>query len=190
VVAISYFTALLRTNYLLELGVPQEQLLLDKWTFFTIGIILFLVGTVASFFSHDESNEFVQVFKKFHLEEKEFLSLQKEVSDKRVAEKENFDTERKNIQKDFVQKSESLKNRLQELKTLKTEATGNFKKVLTFCHGMERKINTNYKEVIFNYRDTNLTFRNNHKQPKSWSELVPDLQGHFSKKEEQNQSEN
>jgi hypothetical protein len=190
VVAISYFTALLRTNYLLELGVPQEQLQLDKWTFFTIGIILFLVGTVASFFAHDESNEFVQVFKKFHLEEKEFLSLQKEVSDKRVTEKEYYDTERQNIQKDFVQKSESLKNRLQELKTLKTEATGNFKKVLTFCHGMERKINTNYKEAIFNYRDTNLTFRNNHKQPKSWGELVPDLQGHFSKKEEQNQSEN
>ena len=82
VLAISYFTALLRTNYLSELGVPQEQLFLDQWTFFTIGIILFMVGTIASFFAHDDSNEFSEVYKKYHREEKEFLLLQKEINSK------------------------------------------------------------------------------------------------------------
>lgn len=176
---ISYFTALLRTNYLSELGVPEAQLFLDQWTFFTIGIILFLVGTVASFFAHDESNEFSEVYKKYHAEEASFLVLQKEVNDKRATEKEHFDAERKRIQNDFTNKTDELKNRLQSLKIKKTEITGNFNKVLAFCQGMERKINSHYKETIYNYRDTNLTFRNNHKQPKSWGEIVPDLKGYF-----------
>lgn len=186
VTAISYFTALLRTNYLEELGVPENQLFLDQWTFFTIGIILFLVGTVASFFAHDDSNEFTQVYKKYHKEEDAFLVLQKEVSDKRAVEKEHFDSERKAIQKEFSQKTEELNNKLQNLKTKKTEVTGNYKKVLAFCQGMERKINNHYKETIYNYRDTNLTFRNNHKQPKSWGEMVPDLKGYFTENKNEN----
>lgn len=177
---ISYFTALLRTNYLGELGVSEAQLFLDQWTFFTIGIILFLVGTIASFFAHDESNEFSEVYKKYHKEEDEFFVLQKEVSNKRTLEKENFDAERKIIQKEFSQKTEELKNRLQNLKSTKSEVTGNYNKVLAFCQGMERKINNHYKEAIYNYRDTNLTYRNNHKQPKSWGELLPDLNGYFA----------
>lgn len=176
---ISYFTALLRTNYLGELGVPQEQLILDQWTFFTIGIILFLVGTVASFFAHDSSNEFYEVYKKYHKEEEQFLKLQKEVSDKRAKEKEQFDAERKNIQKEYSERTSELKTKLQQLKDKKTTITGNFSKVLAFCQGMERKINNRYKEAIFNYRDTNLTFRNNHKQPKAWGEEIPDLKGYF-----------
>ncbi len=177
--SISYFTALLRTNYLGELGVPAEQLLLDQWTFFTIGIILFMVGTVASFFAHDSSNEFHEVYKKYHREEEQFLKLQKEVSDKRATEKEHFDAERKHIQKVFSNETEELKSRLQLLKDRKNEITGSYTKILAFCQGMERKMNMYYKEAIFNYRDTNLTFRNNHKQPQAWAELVPDLKGYF-----------
>lgn len=189
VTAISYFTALLRTNYLEELGVPQAQLILDQWTFFTIGIILFMVGTVASFFAHDESNEFSEVYKKYHKEEEAFLVLQKDVSDKRATEKEYFDAERKLIQKEFSQRTEELKNKLQNLKIKKTNDTGNYNKVLAFCQGMERKINNHYKEAIYNYRDTNLTFRNNHKQPKSWGEMVPNLQGYFTGIKELRQNE-
>jgi hypothetical protein len=180
VAAISYFTALLRTNYLDELGVPPEQLVLDQWTFFTIGIILFMVGTVASFFAHDSSNEFAEVFKKYHAEEEKFLNIQNEVNDKRNAEKQYFDSERKRIQKEFSEKTEELKNRLQKLKSQKTETTGNYKKVLAFCQGMERKINNHFKEALFNYRDTNLTFRNNHKQPRAWASEVTDLKSYFN----------
>jgi hypothetical protein len=180
---ISYFTALLRTNYLGELGVPSAQLVLDQWTFFTIGIILFMVGTVASFFAHDSSNEFHEVYKKYHREEEQFLTLQKEVSEKRATEKEAFDADRKRIQKEYAAGTEELKTKLQTLKNKKTEITGNYNKVLAFCQGMERKINMHYKEAIFNYRDTNLTFRNNHKQPKAWGDLVPDLQGYFVEKQ-------
>lgn len=180
IVTISYFTALLRANYLTELGVAEKQSFLDQWTFFTIGIILFFVGTMASFFAHDESNEFAEVFKKYHHEEKAFLEIQNEVNTKRMTEKENYDAEKRQIQKEYAKKTEDLQNRLQFLKIKKTEITGNYNKILAFCQGMERKINNNYKEAIFNYRDTNLTFRNNHKQPKSWGELVPDLQEHFA----------
>jgi hypothetical protein len=176
---ISYFTALLRTNYLGELGVPAEQLILDQWTFFTIGIILFLVGTVASFFAHDSSNEFVEVYKKYHSEEKKFLLVQEKINGLRDKEKLHFDTEKKQIQKTYSQKIEELKNKLQNLKKEKTKLTGNYKKVLAFCQGMEQQINNHYKEAIYNYRDTNLTFRNNHKQPKSWEGLLPDLQCYF-----------
>ncbi|WP_340111125.1 hypothetical protein [Maribellus mangrovi] len=177
---ISYFTALLRTNYLSELGVQESQLFLDQWTFFTIGVILFMVGTMASFFAHDSSHEFATVYRKYHSEEEQFMQLQKEVSDKRAVEKEHFDVERKRIQKEFSEKVEKLKNRLQYLKSQRTEIQGDYNKIFAFCQGMERKINSHYKEAIFNYRDTNLTFRNNHKQPKSWGDMLPDLNGHFA----------
>lgn len=190
VITISYFTALLRTNYLAELGVPNEQLFLDRWTFFTIGIILFMVGTVASFFAHDSSIEFSEVFEKYHEEERIFIQLQKEVSDKRAVEKDNFDTQRKQIQNNYTTKTDALKNRLQELKIKKTEIAGDYNKVLAFCLGMERKINSHFKEAIYNYRDTNLTFRNNHKQPQSWGEIVPNLEERFNKIKEISKIEN
>lgn len=189
VVAISYFTALLRTNYLEELGVAEEQLFLDQWTFFTIGIILFMVGTMASFFAHDSSHEFATVYKKYHRDEENFMKLQKDVSDKRTIEKENFDAERKRIQAAYSEKVEHLKNKLQMLKSQKTEIQGNYNKILAYCQGMERKINSNYQEAIFNYRDTNLTFRNNHKQPKSWGEVLPNLNGYFKNDDKKSEAD-
>ncbi len=180
VVSISFFTSILRTNYVSELGAPETERILDRWTFFTIGIILFLVGSIAAFFAHDDSIEFSEVYHKFHKEEKEFLAIQKEVNDKRAAEKDNFDLQRKKIQEEYSRKTEDLKNRLQYLKTRKTEITGNFNKVLACYQGLERKINNYCKEAIYSYRDTNLTYRNNHKQPQSWSEPVPDLNGYFT----------
>lgn len=186
IVAISYFTALLRSNYLAELGVPEEQLFLDRWTFFTIGIILFLVGTIASFFAHDDSNEFYEVYKKFHKEEEAFLEVQKEVSKKRAAEKETFDADRRQIQQEYSMQTEGLKSKFQNLNLRKTEISGNYNKVLAFCKGMERKINNNFKEAIYNYRDTNLTFRNNHRQPKSWGSEVADLHSYFAEIKELN----
>jgi hypothetical protein len=179
VITISYFTSILRTNYVAEYGAQETELALDRWTFFTIGIILFLVGSVASFFAHDDSIEFSEVYHKFHKEEKAFIDVQKEVNDKRAAEKDDFDRQRKAIQKEYNQKTEGLKNRLQYLKNRKTEIAGNYNKVLACYKGLERKINNYCKEAIYSYRDTNLTYRNNHKQPDAWSELVPDLKGYF-----------
>ena len=180
VVSISYFTSILRTNYVAEYGTPQTELTFDQWTFFTIGIILFLVGSVASFFAHDDSIEFSEVYHKYQKEEKVFQEIQKEVNDKRAAEKDDFDRQRKTIQQEYNQKTENLKNRLQYLKNRKTEIAGNFNKILACYKGLERKINNYCKEAIYSYRDTNLTYRNNHKQPQSWSELVPDLKGYFN----------
>ncbi len=188
VAAVSYFTALLRTHYLEELGVPESQLVLDQWTFFTIGIILFMVGSIASFFAHDDSIEFTEVYHKFHKEEELFLKTEKEINDKRALEKADFDSRRKKIQEEYAQNTEKLKNRIQELHTRKTEIVGDYNKVLAFCQGMERKINSQFKEVIFNYRDTNLTYRNNHKQPQSWSESVANLNGYFSEIKELNKA--
>ncbi|HKI88284.1 MAG TPA: hypothetical protein VKA38_04595, partial [Draconibacterium sp.] len=74
---------------------------------------------------------------------------------------------------------EGLNNRLQYLKNRKTEIAGNYNKILACYKGLERKINNYCKEAIYSYRDTNLTYRNNHKQPEAWSELVPDLKGYF-----------
>ena len=106
VVTISYFTALLRANYLGELGVAEEQLFLDQWTFFTIGIILYLVGSIASFFAHDDSNEFYEVYKKYHAEESQFLVVQKEINAQRIQEKENYDAEKRKIQQNYTTKNE------------------------------------------------------------------------------------
>ncbi len=180
VISISYFTSILRTTYVAEYGAPEAELSLDRWTFFTIGIILFLVGSIASFFAHDDSIEFSEVYHKYQIEEKAFAEVQKSVNDKRTAEKEDFDRQRKMIQQEYNKQASELKNRLQFLRNRKTEIAGNFNKILTCYKGLERKINNYCKEAIYSYRDTNLTYRNNHKQPEVWAELVPDLTGYFN----------
>ncbi len=180
VISISYFTSILRTTYVAEYGAPEAELSLDRWTFFTIGIILFLVGSIASFFAHDDSIEFSEVYHKYQIEEKAFAEVQKSVNDKRAAEKEDFDRQRKMIQQEYNKQASELKNRLQFLRNRKTEIAGNFNKILTCYKGLERKINNYCKEAIYSYRDTNLTYRNNHKQPEAWAELVPDLTGYFN----------
>ena len=120
VVSISYLTSVLRTNYVAELGAPDAELMLDQWTFFCYRIILFLVGTIASFFAHDESIEFTEVYHKFHKEEEAYLKIQLEANTKRTQEKENFDQRRKEIQDEFTVLTEGLKNRLSELRTKQT----------------------------------------------------------------------
>ncbi|MBN1822018.1 MAG: hypothetical protein JXR31_13285 [Prolixibacteraceae bacterium] len=179
--SISYMTSILRANYIGELGAPETALLLDQWTFFTIGIILFLVGAIASFFAHDDSIEFSEAYKKFHNNEEIFLELQKDVSSKRETEKEYFDKTRKAIQKEYTERTDFLKNRLQYLKNRKTQITGEYNKVLSCFQGLERKLNHFCKESIYHYRDTNLTFRNNHKQPQAWAKEVPELKCNFHK---------
>ncbi len=184
VVSISYLTSVLRTNYVAELGAPDAELMLDQWTFFVIGIILFLVGTIASFFAHDESIEFTEVYHKFHKEEEAYLKIQLEANTKRTQEKENFDQRRKEIQDEFTVLTEGLKNRLSELRTKQTEIAGDYNKTLACLQGLERKLNNYFKEAVFHYRDTNLTYRNNHKQPSSWSQPVNNLKSYFDQLEE------
>ena len=184
VVSISYLTSVLRTNYVAELGAPDAELIHDQWTFFVIGIILFLVGTIASFFAHDESIEFTEVYHKFNKEEEAYLKIQLEANTKRTQEKENFDQRRKEIQEEYTLLTEGLKNRLSELRTKQTEIAGDYNKTLACLQGLERKLNNYFKEAVFHYRDTNLTYRNNHKQPSAWSQPVNNLKSYFDQLEE------
>ena len=179
IVSVSFLTSILRANYIGQLGAPAAELLIDRWTFFTIGIILFLVGAVASFFAHDDSIEFSEVYHKFHKEEENYREILHEVSTKREAEKEAYEKKRQAIQEEFSVKTETLKNRLQFLKHKKTEITGDYNKALACFQGLERKIDNFCREAIFHYRDTNLTYRNNHKQPQAWAGDIPGLKCNF-----------
>jgi hypothetical protein len=173
--AISYYTAELRTNYLAIKGISPERLVTDNWTFFVIGLILYFVGFIASYFAHDASIEFSEVYDRYHKVRAEHNKIQKRIHDQVTVEKENHTREREEAQNRFTQRKSEIVSKVEDLKKALHDAKGEHDKMLNYSRGLERKINQYCKEAIHHYRDTNLTYRTNHAQPKAWKTELPDL---------------
>jgi hypothetical protein len=180
ILAISYYTAELRTNYLSTKGISIERLATDRWTFFLIGLILYFVGFIASYFAHDASMELSEIHDRYHRVKTEYDRTQKRIHDEIKNEKERHTTEREEAQNKFTQKKHEISSRIENWKKALHDARGEHDKMLNYSRGLERKIHQNCLEAIHHYRDTNLTFRTNHAQPKAWAHKLPDLSFRFS----------
>jgi hypothetical protein len=163
---VSYLTAVLRMQYLSTKGVQAEHLMTDKWTFFVIGLVLYFVGLVASYFAHDESIEFTEVHKRYYAIKKHYTEIQTSVHNQIKAEKDRFSNEKEKAQNDFSRIKTEILDKIAGLKKSVHDAAGHHDKVL----------NQSCQESIHHYRDTNLTYRTNHAQPESWKSKLPTLE--------------
>jgi flagellar basal body-associated protein FliL len=170
---VSYCTAILRMQYLSTKGVDAEHLITDKWTFFVIGLVLFFVGLVASYFAHDESVEFTEVYKRYHDLKKYYDDIQSSIYAQISSEKDRFMASKESIQEQFTNSKTEIFHRKTELKNALHNSVGNFNKILSYYRGLEKKVNQNCQQAIHHYRDTNLTYRTNHAQPQSWKSDLP-----------------
>jgi len=178
---LSYFTALLRQRYLAtKEGITIEQLTSDFGTFFVISLILFFVGSIASFFAHDPSIEFTEVVKIYTNEKKKFGYINGAKHLKENTERERFNAEKKKIQTDHSQKKSEWENKIQTLNNEFCIVVSEYDKLLTYFQSFERQINDCCKQAIHLYRDINLTYRNNHVPPHYWSNDIVDLKFYFA----------
>lgn len=176
ITALSYFTALLRKNYLGQrAGVSLDELQNDFWTFFIISMIIYLVGSLASFFAHDPSIEFTHVNKIFEKEKESFELISASKYRVEKEERNRYEAEINRYQNEFTEHRRKWENLKEDLKNELATAVSNHDKALAYFIGLEQRVSSSCKESINAYRDTNLTHRNNHKQPKYWSDKIPDL---------------
>lgn len=185
IVSLSYYTATLRMQYLsTKEGVLPNQLMNDFWAFFIISLVLYFVGTIASFLAHDPSIEFTEVYR-HHLPKKG--AFEKKHSEKHAlerAERERFEREKRQIQDDFTRIKDGWDNIETTLDKALSKAIAEHNKVLVYLQGFEKKINNSFKDAVQLYRDKNMTFRNNHAQPKYWDQDVADLEFEFQRMKE------
>nr|WP_321411923.1 hypothetical protein [uncultured Allomuricauda sp.] len=177
ITAISYYTAVLRKMYLSKKAGPTlEELNNDFWTFFTISLIIFLVGGLASYLAHDPSIEFTHVNKAFNVEKKKYATKSSEKYEIEKKERQRYNIEIKQYQVEFAESRKRIENLLENLRSQLAESKTKHDKALEYFIGFEQRVNASCKEAINKYRDTNLTYRNNHKQPRYWENDIQDLE--------------
>jgi hypothetical protein len=185
IVSLSYYTAVLRMQYLsTKEGVLPSHLTNDFWAFFIISLVLYFVGTIGSFLAHDPSIEFTEVYR-HHMAKK--LTFERKHSEKYALEKterERFEREKRQIQDDFTRIKNEWDNIGSTLDQSLARAIAEHDKVLVFLQGFEKKINSSFKDAVQLYRDKNMTFRNNHAQPKYWEQEVGNLELEFHRMKE------
>lgn len=184
IVSLSYYTAVLRKNYLFQRGVPLEHLQNDLWTFFIISLVLYFVGTMASFLAHDPSIEFYEVYQNHMTEKMKYEKKLVEKHSREKVERERFEVEKHEIQNEFTRIKSEWDNMRSTLDLAAVKAAAEYDKVLVYLQGCEKEINNCFKQAIQLYRDKNMTFRNNHAQPKYWGQDTNDLDFEFQKMKE------
>jgi hypothetical protein len=180
IVTLSYYTATLRMQYLsTKEGILPDHLRNDFWAFFMISLVLYFVGTIGSFLAHDPSIEFTEVHR-HHMPKK--LAYEKKDSEKHAlerAERERFEREKRQIQDEFSRIKDEWDNIESTLDKALSRAVSEHDKVLVYLQGFEKKINNSFKDAVQLYRDRNMTFRNNHAQPRYWDQDITDLEFEF-----------
>ncbi len=170
--------------YVLAENIGEESSYLNIVIFTCLNLILFVIGVLAAYFSHDESYELEHAHAKFTKEksayDKEKLGIQNKMkgleSEKntRLQERnEKYSTERKEIlnMKDVLVAD---RNRAAKL----------YDELLNAFIALEAMVDSGYRIAVEKYRASNLTHRKNHLSPQSWGNGIPSLDLKFEKKEE------
>ena len=169
VATLSYYTARLRQQYLgTKPGMIPEQLATDLWTFFIISLILYFVGSMAGYLAHDPSSEFTEVHDAWKKSKATFAKACRGKHERENSERARFEAAKRSIQDEFTQRKHELNARQDELERASALIEGELEHLREAVRGAKQRIDKAYREVIQAYRHANLTFRNNHAQPRFW----------------------
>lgn len=149
--------------------------------YFLLIFAIYFVGLILSFFAHDQSQEFTNLYNDLGKKRKIMDSENNDIN-KEINAEQNRNTEiQKTINNEFQNIKSELNNRLQSLNKMYKDAVANYKKSVEYFHNIELKINANYKQCINDYRVINLKYRLHKQVPKSWDNQPKDLELHFDK---------
>ncbi len=180
ITTLSYFTSDLRVKYLATKGISTAELQTDFWVFLIMGLILFLVGVLASYKAHDSSIDFPEILKNYS-------KLYKEVKDKQALvdkkDKEltlKYQQDKTMAQAIFNSELISIKKRGEDLYQQKQVVAGNHDQILNNYRGLELIVEQYFIQTIHTYRDHNWRSRSNHAQPQYWSDELAPLDKKFN----------
>jgi hypothetical protein len=179
IIFISYYTALLRTNYLATKGLTVAELETDRAVFIVIGLLLFFVGMIASYFAHDPSLEFVQVYDRYKAEKDKYEKIKSKIHQDLEDERRRNETKKNDIHDRFTSKKEATTNIIVNLKKELSNKVGDHNRVLNRLKGLEKKVSQDCRVAVQHYRAENSRHRDNHTQPESWKKELPILETYF-----------
>jgi hypothetical protein len=145
------------------------------WFRFTIVIAIFVVGCLISYFIHEPSKNFLDLFRLKNKAQNDFEKIEKETSNSFNSEQKRFQEKVNQINQKLQQDINFEKNRLSILNQEFKEAEKNLKKSIEYVSNTLKSINAWYKVTIFEYRQQNLQNRVDRKFPQSWGKEPQDL---------------
>jgi lipid-A-disaccharide synthase-like uncharacterized protein len=184
ITTLSYFTSDLRVKYLATKGVSTAELQTDFWVFFIMGLMLFLVGVLASYKAHDSSIDFPEILKNYGKLNKDVKEKQALIDQKDKDLTLKYQQDKTNEQARFNSELLSIQSRGEDLYKQKQMVAGNHDQILNNYRGLELIVEQCFNQTIHTYRDNNWRSRSNHAQPKYWSYKLTPLVKEFNQLKE------
>lgn len=178
---LSGITSYLRMQYLTQYqNTPIGEAYTDMYAFFTIGIVLYFVGTMASFFAHDESHALEVAYKHYKDSEKKHDKLKTQIHTSIAGLDTETQVKKDKINSDFLEKEKKINNQKKDLREKMVAAAGEHDQVLNHFKGLESQINQKSKTAIFKYQRENELHRSDKKtKPTYFGNAIPDLNLEF-----------
>jgi len=170
--------------YVLAENIGEESSYLNIVIFTCLNLILFVIGVLAAYFSHDESYELEHAHAKFIKEksayDKEQLGIQ--VKMKGLESEKNTRLQERNAQ--YLTERKEIINMKDVLVADRNRAAKLYDELLNAFIALEAMVDAGYRIAVEKYRASNLTHRKNHLSPQSWGNGIPSLDLKFEQKEE------
>lgn len=149
------------------MGEPTNDLNIVIFT--CLNLILFIIGVLAAYFSHDESYELESLYGKFQKAKKQYdrerLALNKEK--KNIAAAKN--AELKSVHKGYMIEKSALHNKKSTFMAKRNEYIQVYDELLNSFQALESYVEASYHIAIGKYRSINLMHRKDHLSPRSWA---------------------
>ena len=148
--------------------------------FTCLNLILFIIGVLAAYFSHDESYELESLYNKFEkikkVYDKEKLELNR--AKKTIAAAKN--AELKTVHGDYMSEKNSLHNKKSTFVAKRNEYIQIYDELLNSFQALEAYVEASYHIAVGRYRSVNLMHRKDHLSPKSWAKGIQSLDLKFA----------
>lgn len=177
-IGLAYYLASKRVSAAVTNLIITDQQDADRtlimFTLLVMGI--FVVGFLLSYFAHDPSPEFTNLYKMKEDARKEFEKEASRVHRKEQEENVRHQNSLKQIKERFDLEAKRIKNVVPELHRAFKTAELNYQGSCDFLKNIVLKINANYHSTVQAYREQNLRNRASHNgTPKSWNNRLEDL---------------
>lgn len=171
-------------SYVLAENIGEESSQLSIVIFTCLNLILFFIGVLAAYFSHDESYELEHSHAKFTKEKIAYDKEKLKIQDKLKALETSKNTRLQERNEQYTLEKKAILNKKDTLIVERNRAAKIYDELLNAFIALEAMVDAGYRITVEKYRAANLMHRKNHLSPQSWANGIPTLDLKFEKKQE------
>lgn len=166
--------------YVLAETMGEEANQLNMVIFTCLNLILFVIGVLAAYFSHDESYELETLYHKFQKAKKTYDKERLGINAAKKALSATKNVELKTVHDAYMKEKNALHNKKSTFVASRNEYIQVYDELLNSFQALEEYLVASYHIAIGKYRSVNLMHRKDHLSPKSWAKGVQPLSLKFA----------